>query len=281
MSHSAKHVFCTFADSRMGRSLQRIQGQAKAIGVFDLIHVMDEGNLDPVFRNRFKDQLRVGVRGYGYWAWKPQIILQVLRTMEDGDLLHYCDAGCWINPGGRQRLIQYFDIAAEFGILAFQVKNTFNDPLLDGFSLPERVWTKGDLFDYFSVRENPEIFNSQQIGATTLFIKKCGESEKFLRRWIGVFEDDFSLADDTPSRSPNFEGFIEHRHDQSIFGILCKLHNVRTLSAFEYFYPSSINTTKPDWNMLAEYPIWAKRDKDLGRWGGFIEKLSRLRARLR
>ncbi len=281
MKHTAKHVFCTFADSRLSRSLQRIRNQAKAIGIYDVIHVMDEGNLDPAFRKRFKEQLRVGVRGYGYWVWKPQIILQVLRTMDEGDILHYCDVGCWINPGGRQRLTQYLEMTDESGMLAFQVKNTFNDPLLDAFSLPEWAWTKGDLFDYFSVRGNADIVNSQQIGATTVFMKRCGESEKLLRRWIGVFEDEFSLADDTPSRSPNFDGFIEHRHDQSIFGILCKLHNVRTLSAFEYFYPFLEDTTKADWNKLAEYPIWAKRDKDLGLWGAFIDKLSRLSARLR
>ena len=265
----------------MRRSLRRIQRQAEAIGIFDLIHVMDESHLDPVFRERFKDQLRVGVRGYGYWVWKPQTMLQVFRTMEDGDLLLYCDVGCWINPGGKPRLMQYFELTAESGILAFQVKNTFNDPLLDSFSLPEWEWTKGDLFDYFSVSENSEIVDSQQIGATTVLLKKCRESEELLRRWIGVFEDDFSLADDSPSRSPNFDGFIEHRHDQSIFGILCKLHNVRTLSAFEYFYPSSTGASKPDWNKLTEYPIWAKRDKDLGPWGTFIDKLRRFTARLR
>ena len=281
MKQPPKLVFCTFADSRMKRSLKRIHGQAESIGVFGSIHVMDESDLNPKFRSRFKDQLRPSVRGYGYWVWKPQIMLQTFQHMNEGDVLQYCDAGCWINSKGKQRLLEYFAMAAESGALAFQVKNTFNDPALDTFSLPEYKWTKGDLFDYFAVRDTPEITNSQQIGATTMFLKKCQQSEKLLRRWLSTYEDDFSLADDSPSRSPNLDGFIEHRHDQSIFGILCKLSGVKTVSAFEYCYPSSAENTKPDWNKLEHYPIWAKRDKDLGLLGLAKHKLNRLMSRLR
>jgi hypothetical protein len=281
MKQPPKVVFCTFADSRMKRSLGRIQAQAEAIEIFDSIHVMDESHLDSVFRERFKDQLRPNVRGYGYWVWKPQIILQAFRNMEEGDLLLYCDTGCWINPKGKQRLLEYFEMTDRFGALAFQVKNTFGDPHLDRFSLPERSWTKGDLFDHFSMRDNPDITDSQQIGAGIVLMKKCQRAEELLRQWMGVYEHDFSLADDSPSRSPNLDGFIEHRHDQSIFGILCKLHDVKTLSAFEYCYPSSTANTKPDWNKLEHYPIWAKRDKDLGLIGLAKHKLNRLMSRLR
>jgi hypothetical protein len=265
----------------MKRTLKRIERQAASIAVHDSIYVMDESDLDPEFRARFKDRLRPNVRGYGYWVWKPQIIRQVFRSMQEGDLLLYCDAGCWINPKGKQRLLQYFEMTDRFGTLAFQVKNTFGDPQLERFSLPERNWTKGDLFDYLGVRNNPAITDSEQIGATVILLKKCPASEELLRRWLGTYEDDFSLADDTPSRSPNLEGFIENRHDQSIFGILCKLHGVHTLSTFEYYYPSGMDQSKPDWNKLAEYPVWAKRDKDLGLLGTIIDKLRRLPARLR
>ena len=32
--------------------------------------------------------------------------------------------------------------------------------------------------------------------------------------------------DDTPSQSPNLSGFIENRHDQSVFSILTKLRGI-------------------------------------------------------
>lgn len=270
MSDKAKKYFCTFADSRMWRSLRRIKAQALAMRAYDDIRIYDESCLDLEFKKMFSKRLVRGSRGFGYWVWKPQIILQLFNEMKDGDLLHYSDVGSWLNQRGRKRLLEYFEMVsnAANGVLAFQVKNTFRDPLLDKFSLPEYKWTKGDLFDYFGVRDNKEISHSEQIGAGNIFFKKCKKSVEFLHEWLGVFEHDFSLADDTPSRSPNFKGFIEHRHDQSIFGILCKIHNVPTLSAFEYWYPSKNDISKPDWEKLADYPVWAKRDKDLGFWRG-------------
>ena len=280
MSQSPKKIFCSFADSRMRRSLKRIKAQATAIGVYDEVHVLDESALDSGFRERFQNRLIPGSRGFGYWVWKPQIMLQIFRDMNDGDILHYCDTGCWINPEGAQRLQEYFKIADRTGALAFQVKNTFDDPLLDGFSLPERNWTKGDLFDYFSVRNNSEITESEQIGSGIILLKKCTQSLELLRKWKKAYEDDFTLADDSPSRSPNLDGFIENRHDQSIFGILCKLHGVETVSAFEYCYPSDSDITKPDWSKLKNYPVWAKRDKDLGLIGMAKHKLSRAMSRL-
>ena len=264
MSDKPKKFFCTFADSRLWRSLARIKGQAERLGVYDEVLVYNEADLPAGFRKRFGDKLVPGCRGLGYWVWKPQIILQTFESMKDGDLLHYCDAGSWLNPKGAGRLLEYFTLAEAGGILAFQAKNTFGDPHLDKFSLPEYKWTKGDLFDYFAARDNTDLTNSAQIGATTFLLKKSERSRDFVARWLGVYKDNISLADDTPSVSANFNGFVENRYDQSIFSILCKLSKVKTLSAFEYWYPSEKDITKPDWSKLAAYPIWAKRDKDLG-----------------
>lgn len=261
-----KKIFLSFADTRLQRSLKRIAQQAEAMGCYDAIIIATEHDLNQGFRTRFVDRLRPEVRGFGYWVWKPQIILQTLEGMDDGDILQYSDVGCWINPLGEKRLHEYFELVSTepSGVLAFQVKNTFDDPLLDHFSLPEHQWTKGDLFDYFASRGDEAISHTEQIGATVIFLKKCDTSRALLNKWLQVFEDDFGLADDSPSHSTNFDGFKEHRHDQSIFSILCKKYGVHTVSAFEYWYPSATNITKPDWRKLAAYPIWAKRDKDMG-----------------
>ena len=273
---SYKKVFCTFADSGLKKSLERIKKQAESMNVYDNILIYDENRLDFKIRIRFKDKLIHGSRGFGYWVWKPQVVIQTFEKMDYGDVLNYVDAGCWLNPAGKGRLNEYFNMAFqdEKGILAFQVKNTFNDPLLDQFSLPEYKWTKGDLFDFFNVRGLINITHSEQIGSGAFFIKKNQFTEKFIKEWLNVYEHNFGLADDSFSVSPNFEGFIEHRHDQSIFGILCKIYNINTISAFEYWYPSktknNILKLKSDWSKLKKYPIWAKRDKDYGFIGNSI-----------
>ena len=132
---SYKKVFCTFADSRLKKSLERIKKQAESMNAYDNILIYDENRLDFKMRIMFKDKLIYGSRGFGYWVWKPQVVIQTFEKMDYGDVLNYVDAGCWLNPEGKGRLNEYFNMAFqdEKGILAFQVKNTFNDPLLDQF----------------------------------------------------------------------------------------------------------------------------------------------------
>ena len=263
-------MFCTFADSRMRKSLGRIKKQAEAMGVYNTVSVNDESDLDVDFRERFKNRLIISSRGYGYWSWKPQIILQKLAKMDEGDVLHYADAGCHLNYRGIYRLGEYFELArnSPSGILAFQGKFPDDEPHLMQWFLPERKWTKADLFDYFNIADE-QIMNSSQITATSIFVKKCSKAKQIIESWRQVYIDNFELADDTLSKKQNSEDFIEHRHDQSIFSLLCKINKVATVSSFEYWYPSKRNLQKPDWNKLNNMPIWAKRDKDLGFLGNF------------
>lgn len=277
-----KKIFLTFADSRLQRSLRRITHQAKHMHVYDEVLALTENSLDQNFKSVFAKQLRIGTKGYGYWCWKPQIILQTMQNMADGDLLQYTDAGCHLNPNGRERLLEYFSMvnASQEGVLAFSAKEPEPPLVYDGrrlFDYPDRKWVKGDLIDFFGVRDRGDILEAPTIGAGIIFFRKCDASVRLLKAWIDVFTRDFTLIDDSPSRTPNLEGFLEHRHDQSIFSILCKLNNVQTISAYEYYYPSS-KGDGPDWASLEKFPVHARRDKDRGL---FINALRRAKAKLR
>jgi len=252
-----KKYFCAFASSNMQRSLERIKRQAVKMRVYDQICVYNENDLSADFKEHFKEKL-VPSRGFGYWVWKPQIILQTLEKMNDGDILQYTDAGCHLNKRGTKRLNEYFEMAniSETGILAITTKASDDLKLYSTLSLPEKYWTKGDLFDYFNVRHDKSIYDSEQIGAPVLFVKKTVRSMVIIREFLQVFYDNFSLADDTVSQSPNFEGFIENRHDQSILSIIFKKNNVPTVSAFELFQPHFL------FYKLRNYPIWLLRDRN-------------------
>ena len=261
-----KKYFLTFASSDLEKSLKRIRKEAENLNFYDTIYTYNESNLNPNFKILFNKYLKYGVRGFGYWSWKPQIILQVLNEMQDGDMLQYTDVGCHLNDKGVERLNQYFDITkmSEKGILAFQNKLPEYPLQYDGRNMLNYMdyeWVKGDLIDHFDIRNNLNIINSPTIGATVIFIRKCDEAIEILNKWLDVIKYDFKLIDDSESIKPNLVGFIEHRHDQAIFSILCKLNNVNTLSAYEYYYPTKRNVNIPDWNILSNFPIWAKRDK--------------------
>lgn len=242
-----RRFFLSFADSQYKEALSRIKQQAQNIGVYDEIFVLNESDLNDDYREKYKDVLQFGIRGFGYWCWKSQAILQIMEKMEDGDVLNYADAGCHINLDGKDRLYEYFEITknSPCGILVFDLPHYL-----------EKAWTKGDLFDYFNARNDKKITETGQICATAFFIRKDSKNLQLVKKWKQTYEDNFSLITDKPSKSPNLKGFIENRHDQSVFSILCKLNNAVILHYLDELEPLCYREGAQN----IPYPILAKRD---------------------
>ena len=242
------------------------------MGCFENIFTFNEDDISLEFRIKYQDYLSSDVRGYGYWCWKPECIKMALDVIPEGEFLLYIDAGCHLNKKGLMRLKDYFNLLAQTpnGILSFQAMTpTLGNSKIkyDGRKLFEQFnyqWIKGDLLEYFGVKNNPAYTHAQVIGAGIILVRKGVDSQQIINEWSSVIEANFSLIDDTPSSSPNMPGFIEHRHDQAIFSLLCIKHKVLTISAYEYWYPKrgKSQVMKPDWTALKEFPIHAKRDKE-------------------
>ena len=231
-----KHFFLTFADSRFYQSMKRLQAEAAESGFFDRVIVTDEYDLDRQFVARFHDKLTPSVRGFGYWSWKPQIILQCLDEMADGDMLVYADSGCLFNYLGISRLREYFALADNpLGILVFQLPENYIYESMD-FITVDAAWCKGDLLDFFAVRDRDDIILSGQNAATSMVIKKSRASVDLIKQWQNIYMEDFSLIDDSPSRSENHSIYYENRHDQSIFSLLCKTQGVTHLQNYADLY---------------------------------------------
>ena len=261
-----KH-FCTFADSRLIKSLARIEKQALQMEFYDKIFVYDENKLNLDFKNKFKEHLVKGTRGFGYWAWKPQVILQTLMEVNEGDVIQYSDAGCHLNSKGKKRLLEYFDLAkkSRSGILSFRGKNNNESPQSENYYQNlEHRYNKADLLNYFGVLNEDDVINTGQFEAGIIFIRKDKETIKFVNEWINVFSNNFNFINDSPSLIPNHINFIDHRHDQSIYSILCKLSDVEELCTSEYY-------TKGNWEELSYAPIWVKRDMNFG----MVDKLKK------
>lgn len=209
---------CTFADSRMPQTLKRVGRQAVESGFFKDVYLYDEHSFSESFKKQFAQQLQRGVRGFGYWVWKPYVVLETLRKIPEQSILLYMDAGCHINPRGREQLREWVERTAvsESGMLVADL----------GESCLESYYTKGDLLDFFGIRDCPELCLAPQRAATVFLLRKEEKSIQLIRDWLSVFETRFSLVDDTPSQSPNLSGFIENRHDQSVFSILTKLRGI-------------------------------------------------------
>jgi hypothetical protein len=219
---NSKKYLCAFADSGLPHVISRFKLQADQMKSYNKVFFYTEEELNSDFRTYFSDKLKVN-RGFGYWVWKPQIILQTLEQLNEGEILQYIDAGSHLNPLGFQTLHDYFTLTnnSDIGIVAFK-----------GMGIHvEKKYTKGDLFDYFNVRYRDDVYDTNQVSAGTFFIRKCKKSINIIENWLKVYYNDFSLVDDTPSKSPNFNGFYEGRHDQSVFSLLSKINGVDIIGA--------------------------------------------------
>lgn len=253
--------FISFADRRMKRALARIQKQAELLGVFDSVECFDETTLMPDL-SPWADHVRPGVPGLGYWVWKPYLILRELEKMKEGDILFYCDAGCHLNPRGRQRMQEYLEAAAKdsCGVTLF-----VQDGLYQGKPITEKMFCKGDVLDYFACRDRKDITDTRQMVGGMVFCRHCPEAFDLLKSWNQAWQHDFAMFDHSPSVSPNLDGFVAHRHDQSALSILYKLHGGTPFSFKECFTEGDFETE------LADYPIWVMRDK-----GEYVRPLMRL-----
>lgn len=261
---AAKFVLTTFADSRNDAALRRIRKQAERLDVFDEVRINTEQSLPWAFRWRHRAVLKKGVRGFGYWVWKPEVATLAARGLNRGDVVIYVDAGCHLNVGGKSRLLEYFSFArsSASGAVLFSAKPPDPPITTDGRILPEYLdahWTKGDVLRRYGCHNRPDITQSPTIGAGVFLFRIGSDGEELIQVWRREISGDVSLIDDSPSLTPNLEGFREHRHDQAVFSLLAKLRDLPTRSAFEYWYPMADGVTA-DWDALREFPIHARRD---------------------
>lgn len=227
--------FLSFADSRYIYNLNRIKLQAQSFNLFDKILTYTEHDLDSQFYN--KHRFLFNHRGYGYYIWKPQVVLQTLDLMNDGDILFYSDTGNVLNIQGIQRLKEYIKMTeeSEHHNLSFEL-----------LGLKEHQWTKMDTITTLDYT-NPD---TNHLAANAFFIKKTPKMYKMIKEWRDYAED-YHLLDDSPSIIANHPEFRENRHDQSIFSILRKQYGTLSLPDETYF--------ADNWHNNLHFPIHARR----------------------
>ena len=228
----------SFADTKYAKTLARLEKQATDFQEFTHIKMCSENDLDKSFLEKHGDFIAKNPRGYGYWIWKTQILLQELAEMEDGEIVVYLDAGCSLNKYGKSRYRQYLDmvINSPSGILGFQMPHQ-----------PEKYWTKGSVFKHMATpKEDKE---SGQIMGGIFILRKCANALELIKEQCALKEN-YALIDD--SNCENEAGFKEHRHDQSLWSLLCKKYKVALVGE---------ETWWPNFSQGMSFPFWATRKK--------------------
>lgn len=182
---------------------------------------------DPLFRTKNQGILN-RKRGAGYWLWKPYLLLRELYLASEGDIIIYSDAAVNISASLYHliNLTQFQDIIVfEQGwkVCFCSSSATLRSSLR---FLQEYVWTKRDTMIIMDVdRSN---FHETLAGvASYLVLRKSLTSMRFVSEWLTYAQDSRALTDDSNVlHKKNYDGFRQHRHDQSILGLLAKKWNI-------------------------------------------------------
>jgi len=237
-------TFITFGGptSNYHNSVRRICNEAENLQFFDNTYGFTEMDLkqDTDFWNKHGNFIESNQRGYGYWLWKSYLIKKELNKMNENDILIYCDAGCQINSGGKDRLLEYIDMLnnnrENYGIISFQSE------------FKELLYTKQKVFEHFDIFNNAENMHTL---ATIILIKKNNHSTNIINDWYNSCSNYDLINDNIYNEKPIFR---DHRHDQSILSILVNKYGSIKLIDETYF--------NPNWDTIGkEYPFWAKRIK--------------------
>lgn len=230
--------FISFADTKFSRTLDRIKNEAINSNFFDHVEIFDESFLD----DEIKHYCDNNPRGYGFWIWKPIMIKKYLEKINFGDLLMYCDAGCTINSNGSERFNEYVKMLSS--------EEKYNDIITFNTDYEEKKWTKMDTFDFFNLHS---LMDSKHVIATSIFLKKTDNTLDLINEWEYVCVNHRNLIDDSSSKNPNSEFFMDNRHDQSIFSMVVKKYDTIKLTDETYMILNGKFDNK--------YPIHATRIK--------------------
>lgn len=195
------------------RKAQKVNSKtAISKGKVDKVISYSPSNLDADFRRK-NSAILSQKRGNGYWLWKPYIILKTLLKMQQGDYLVYLDSGAFYINSVKWLIAEMEKDGQE--IMSFEMP------------FKEKRFTKKDAFIYMQCDEEKYTESNQRM-ATMIVFKKSEDSLRFVEEWLHYAQKEEIITDkQNYAGHENDSRFIDHRHDQSIFSLLCKKHGMK------------------------------------------------------
>jgi len=181
---------------------------------FDKVYCLKSQYMDDNFKKKNYNILSQR-RGVGYWLWKPYFILRFLKDIiKNGEYLIYSDSGA---------------IFTKSWTPVFELMDKLNTNI-GCFEIIqiEKKWTKRDLFIKMGL-DIPEYTDSFQRMASYQVIKKNDFTIKFYKEYLDLCCDFGNITDSPSKLGKNYDIFVEHRHDQSIFSLLTKKYKIPCL----------------------------------------------------
>lgn len=212
-----KIVAVNYAD-RAYRKTQKLNTKtAYKTGKVDAVVACSRQDIPKDFQIKNKDIFKSKTGG-GYWLWKPYVVLKAYKTMNDGDYLIYADAGGFYYKGDVHIVTDIMEARNQWLLVQDQ-------PFL------EKHYTKRDTFLIMNC-DTPFYTDGFQCMGGLFIIKKCDVGNQFLNEWLAYCQNYAAISNaGNICGKPDYEGFVAHRNDQSIFSILRRRYGIKSFDS--------------------------------------------------
>jgi hypothetical protein len=179
--------------------------QASEMDLFESVYMFTDSSLATdldhhEFFKKFNDFMIANKRGFGYWIWKSYLISYVLNKTQLNDIIIYADAGCRLS---HKRFM-----------LPVLESLSGNCEISLEFAARDHVgYTKSSVLNELG----GDFLNNKMIAATSIAIRNTEKTRMFIDKWQKLCQRTELLVD--PVREAEPAGFVDHKHDQSIFSL--------------------------------------------------------------
>jgi hypothetical protein len=170
---------------------------------------------------------------HAYWVWKPYIILDLLKSINDGDMVIYWDCSP-LFPKFSNSFLPFLEHINEYEVVAG----------LEQYGLLHRRWTKKDCFELMDCTGKKYWRGRRQIQASWSVWKKSNKTIKVVEDWLRWCKnknvamcDLDNITNCKIGTSPNeaskglVEGVHRHARDQSILTNVAIKHNCAVIQS--------------------------------------------------
>ncbi|MBQ6993316.1 MAG: hypothetical protein IJN64_02320 [Lachnospiraceae bacterium] len=206
-------IAINYADNGFKKAQRLNSKTAKKWGA-DKVIEYGPADIDEKFREKNKEILDAK-RGNGYYLWKPYFLNKAYKELGEDDYLIYTDSGAiYVNK------IQYLIECMEKEQVDLMIFSLEKDML-------EKKYTKRDTFILMGCDLEEFTDTPQSIGGYVV-MKKSPFVEKFLAQDLEYAQDPRIITElDNTQGVTNYEEFIAHRHDQSVWSLMSKKYKLK------------------------------------------------------
>lgn len=153
-------------------------------------------------------------RGFGWFAWKPLIIMDALSRLQDGDIVLYTDADTYpIAP-----LAPLYEECARIG----------GQMMFRAEGWKQRQWCTNLCYLIMGMDSRYEVSDDPHgVARFMLFQKGPWRPQQFLMEWLAYCVNPLATTFRRDHEEPEKEGFIEHRTEQAIMTNLAHKYGLK------------------------------------------------------